>query len=274
MRLTIVTVVKNDSAGVNCTLASIALQDSAVRVLVIDGGSTDGSLDTIHDWRTSLLLDVTSELDAGPYDAMNKALARLNDDDLVWFVNAGDALHGKRAVSQAMQLTRQPNFAWGFGPHRVVEDDGKLRRIVRGSPYSLANHAYGRTPICHQAVVARVACLNQVGRFDTRYPIAADFRALLMLGERWRPEQWEAALINYRAGGISDRNLSTTIKEQGRIRREILKPRGSSLVLDHLHDSKRLARNNVRNLAIQIGIDPARLNPPPSRNPEQRVGDS
>ena len=275
MGLTIVTVVKNDPAGVDYTLASIARQDSPVPLFLMDGGSTDTTLDTIDAWKTSLHLEIESEPDAGPYDAMNKALAKLKGDDLVWFVNAGDALYGERAFSRATDLTQLSDFTWGFGPHRIIETSGELRRIESGRRYSLANHAYGRTPICHQAVIARVGCLHQVGAFDLRYPIAADFQTLLLLGERWRPRQWTDTLVEYRAGGISDRDLSNTIQEQGLIRRKVLNPQGASLLLDHLHDTKRLARHKIRTTLTRAGLDPGRLKPRGSTpDPAQDVGGS
>lgn len=259
MGLVIVTVVKNDPEGLNYTLASIDRQDARIRVIVMDGGSTDTTLEVIDQWRPSLAMEVESQPDLGPYDAMNKALARLDDGDLVWFVNAGDALLGDDAVSTALELTEATDFSWGFGPHQVIETTGEPRRIVRGEPFTIRNFAYGRTPICHQAVITRVSCLRDVGGFDLQYPIAADYRSLLLLGQRWQPKQWGDVLVRYRAGGISDRDLSSTINEQGYVRRKVLQPRGSSVILDHLHDTKRQIRNGVRQILLSIGLNPTQL---------------
>ena len=259
MGLVIVTVVKNDPDGLNHTLASIDRQDAPIRVIVMDGGSNDTTLEIIDQWQTSLAMEVESQPDLGPYDAMNRALAKLEDDDRVWFINAGDALLADDAISTALELTKASDFSWGFGPHQVIEATGEPRRTVRGEAFTIQNFAYGRVPICHQAVITRVSSLRDVGGFDLRYPIAADYRSLLLLGQRWQPKQWGDVLVQYRAGGISDRHLSSTIHEQGNVRREILELQGGSVIWDHLHDAKRQLRNGVRQILVSIGLNPTQL---------------
>ena len=262
MGLVIVTVVKNDPEGLDYTLSSIGRQDATARLLIMDGASTDTTLEVIERWRSSLPMEVESQPDSGPYDAMNRAIAKLEDDDLVWFINAGDGLVGDSAISTALELTLHTDFTWGFGPHQIIEATGEPRRVIRGQSFTVRTFAYGRTPICHQAVIARAFCLRAVGGFDLRYPIAADYRSLLLLGEQWKPHQWSDVLVEYRAGGISDRRLSATILEQGRVRREILGIKGGSLFMDRLHDANRLVRNGARQVFLHAGINPIRLRAP------------
>lgn len=259
MGLTIITVVKDDPLGLDATLASIDRQSVNAQVIVMDGGSGKDTIDVAHKWQQSLSMELHSEPDHGPYDAMNRALTLLDGNDLVWFVNAGDTLRRSDALERAKVLTRDPEFTWGFGPHCVLETTGEFRRIETGRPYSLTNHAYGKTPICHQAVIARVSCLRQIGGFDLRYPIAADYRSLLLLGKQWQPKHWDDVLVEYRAGGISDRHLSATIREQGRVRREVLQPYGRSRILDHLYDTRRLLRHGARQVLVRGGINPTQL---------------
>lgn len=255
MGLTIVTVVKDDPDGLRFTLSSIQRQTGRARFLIMDGGSREATHDVLHQWSSTLDMEVESATDSGPYDAMNRALVKLDASDLVWFINSGDALIGDDALVVAERLTHGIDFSWGFGPHQVIEASGEPRRVVRGQPFSLANFAYGRTPICHQAVIARVSCLRAVGGFDPVYPIVADYKSLLLLGKRWTPMQWNDVLVQYRAGGLSDRNLSQTIQEQGRARREVLAPHGLSRFRDRAHDvrrqGKRLARAAIGGLGIE-----------------------
>jgi glycosyltransferase involved in cell wall biosynthesis len=258
--LTIVTVVKNDPEGLRCTLASIKRQKAQSRVLVMDGGSTAETLGVIEEWRSLIPLEVETQPDKGPYDAMNRSLVKLDVDDLVWFVNAGDVLIGEDSISRAQRLTCVEGFTWGFGPHQVIEASGEVRRTVRAWPFTPDRFAYGRSPICHQAVISRVSCLRDVGGFDVSYPIAADFKALLLMGKRWQPAEWADVLVQYRAGGISDRHLPQTIREQGTIRREVLKPPSFALMGDVLYDAYRLTRHRARAALRAMGMKQQHFN--------------
>ncbi len=260
MVLAIVTVVKNDPEGLHCTLSSIKRQDVQTRVLVMDGGSTEATLAVIDEWRWHLSLEVETRLDKGPYDAMNRSLVKLDGGDLVWFVNAGDVLIGEGSISRAQRLTCDEGFTWGFGPHQIIEASGEVRRTVRTRPFTQDRFAYGRSPICHQAVISRVSCLRDVGGFDLNYPIAADFKTLLLLGGTWQPAEWEDVLVQYRAGGISDRNLSQTILEQGQIRREVLQIQRVANIRDMIHDTNRLARHRLRTALRALGVKQQYLN--------------
>ena len=250
MGLNIITVVKNDATGLKFTLESVTRQDAHVPLLIMDGGSTDSTLEVAAQFSLSLPLQVRSEPDDGPYDAMNRAINLHSESDLIWFVNAGDALVGNQAISAALSLTAAKGFKWGFGPHHVIEESGEFRRTVPGRPFSIWNFAYGRTPICHQAVIARASALREVGGFDLNFPIAADYRSLLLLGSKYTPMQWKQVLVQYRAGGISDRDLPATIREQGEIRRRVLAPGGVRMAFDHIYDGYRLTRHQIRSQLV------------------------
>lgn len=103
-RVSIVTVVRNDAPGLARTLASVAAQDYANRqMVVIDGGSTDGTLETLRQHAT--VIDIwVSEPDEGIYHAMNKGVA-LADGEWLLFMNAGDEFAGADALSSAVAVT-------------------------------------------------------------------------------------------------------------------------------------------------------------------------
>lgn len=251
--LWIVTVVRNDRSGLRATMESISRQSQRPNLLIIDGDSDDGTTEDARRWASRLHGEYLSEPDQGPYDAMNKALQLLPYDARVWFINAGDLLLPDDAVATAERHTGHEGFTWGFGPHLVIEKDGAERRIVRGVAYSLANHAYGRTPICHQAVIARVGRLRDFGGFDLTFPIAADYKLLLQIGTELRPSVWPEVLVAYRAGGISDRALRLTIREQRLVRHQIQLLRHENQVWDALHQVREASYNANRHLRHAVG---------------------
>lgn len=221
-RLVIVTVVKDDVDGLERTCKSIASQTGNPTHVIMNGGTSPAIIDATKRWSEQLGSTVVQQQDTGPYDAMNHALLELDPVDRVWFLNAGDVFATPDAYDYVDDRSSAADFIWGFGPVRVLETNGQLRHVPRQEPFTQRNHAYGRTPICHQAAVCRVQDLRGVGGFDKRYPIVADYRAFLMLAKISAPVQWELPTIEYRAGGLSDRFLLRGHWQQHRARREIL----------------------------------------------------
>src|SRR6266498_2998001 len=87
--ISIITVVLNMKDGLERTVRSVAGQTySDIEFVVIDGGSTDGTLDLIKKYEDKISY-WSNEKDEGIYDAMNKGLRKAKGD-YVWFLNAGD----------------------------------------------------------------------------------------------------------------------------------------------------------------------------------------
>lgn len=242
MSINIVTVVLNDPKGLAMTLDSLAGQTDTFQLTIVDGASNDSTLHVAHEGAASLGGRVFSREDLGPYHAMNFALTTLHPEDLVWFVNAGDTLTDAKAIADVAEWSSARDFSWGFGPVRVVEKDGRFRKVPFQAPYSRVNVALGRTPICHQTVVARVSCLQAVGGFDTAYHLAADYKQLLRLSGCWSPTVWPRPVAQYRAGGMSDRRITETMRQQRAIRRQEVDLSPQDWALANLIDSARGTR--------------------------------
>ena len=99
-QISVITVAMNDAPGLSRTMASVANQDYGnIQYVIVDGGSTDGSIDLIHRER-SFIDTWISEPDEGIYHAMNKATA-LADGEWLLFMNAGDEFSSAGALSAA-----------------------------------------------------------------------------------------------------------------------------------------------------------------------------
>lgn len=207
----------------------------------MDGGSRQETIRVASEFVQLANDRLVSMRDHGPYDAMNRAIELVGDDDLVWFVNAGDYLLDDAVVRDVLQWTSCDEFVWGYGPV-VVVDGGRERKVPRQWPYTLFNHAIGRTPICHQTVVARASALKAVGCFDLRFPIAADFKLLLRLGQLWAPQTWPRPVVAYSSGGLSDRHIFDARREQLLIREEEIVLDATEACLALVTDRLRLGR--------------------------------
>ena len=104
MKVSVVTVVKNDPAGIRETLRSVASQNGVqVEHIIIDGGSSDETLETIRRFSGRDLI-VVSEPDSGPYDAMNKGVLA-SRGDIVATLNAGDVYTSETSLLTLTELT-------------------------------------------------------------------------------------------------------------------------------------------------------------------------
>ena len=105
--LSVVTVVFNDFENIAKTMDSVLTQDySNIEYIVIDGGSIDGTVDTIKAYEAKLAVFL-SERDEGIYDAMNKGIARASGEFII-FMNCGDVFANDEVVSSAMSFVN-PN---------------------------------------------------------------------------------------------------------------------------------------------------------------------
>lgn len=112
--LSVITVVFNGMAAIERTINSVLSQDHPqLEYIIVDGGSTDGTLDVI--WQYEDRLDrFVSEPDEGIYDAMNKGIG-LASGEFILFMNCGDEFASSDALSSAMSNARPGDDQIMFG---------------------------------------------------------------------------------------------------------------------------------------------------------------
>lgn len=123
--LSVVTVVRNGRQEIAKTMDSVLEQDYPnIEYVVIDGASTDGSLDIIQKYSNKLNVFV-SEQDEGIYDAMNKGAA-LSRGEFILFMNCGDMFASSNAVSSAMHFVQSGREQILFGHWLRLASDKSL----------------------------------------------------------------------------------------------------------------------------------------------------
>ncbi len=170
-RVSIITVVRNDAPGLACTLASVVAQDYADRqVVVIDGGSTDETLETLRQHAVTINT-LVSEPDEGIYHAMNKGVS-LADGEWLLFMNAGDEFAGADALSSAVA-------AIGSGVDVVYSD------WIYREDSSLAKADLDRMNVRHQSVLYRKSLHEVFGLYVVgRGVTISDFVFFLSIAKR------------------------------------------------------------------------------------------
>ena len=161
--VSVIIVVYNGAHTVEAALRSVLSQDpTMVECIVIDGGSTDGTVSLLQ--RLDAEIDLwLSEPDGGIYDAMNKGAA-LARGRLIYFLGADDVMLTK--VSEIAHLLQDPSTLY-YGNVLWSTD----RRIYDG-PFS--GWKLARRNICHQAIFYPTQLVQQ-WKFNTEYRMLADW---------------------------------------------------------------------------------------------------
>lgn len=192
-RISVITVVRNGAASLEATIQSVLEQKKSVELdyLIIDGASTDGTVDIIRRYADRLAYWI-SEPDAGIYHAMNKGWAAARPDSFVLFLGAGDLI---LSLPQGLEVCRGNDVVYGS----VLLGEERMFRPRVGFHLKLYNSLH------HQALLVRKACHPQAP-FDTRFRLYADFdfnQRLMKSGARF--VRAPGFVCQALPGGVSDR---------------------------------------------------------------------
>ena len=206
MRFTVVTVCLNMVDTIGDTVASVRAQSHQdIEHLIVDGGSTDGSLErlrSLKDWGDDLI----SEPDDGLYDAMNKGLARATGD-FIGFLNSDDYFIDRDAIARFAKAARRDQADVVCGDMRVVGQYSN--RVYSGkAPWQWMMRLGHQPP--HPAFYARTQKLRDLGGFNNDFRIAGDFDLILrLLTSGAKLSHVPGIIAEARVGGLSTSGLKS-----------------------------------------------------------------
>lgn len=213
MIISVITAVYNNRATIANALDSILGQSyPTVESVVIDGASTDGTRELLHDYASRLSV-VVSEPDKGIYDALNKGI-RHATGDVVGFMHSDDEFGDCMSLERIAEAFADPSVQAVYGDLLYVrkDDPSKVVRYWRAGMFSQRRLGWGWMPP-HPTLYVRREVYERVGGFDTRYRIAADYDHILRvfsdprLNSVYIPE----VLVKMRLGGSSNRSMANII---------------------------------------------------------------
>ena len=206
MKISIITVAYNSASTMLEALRSVAQQTHPdIEHIVIDGGSTDGTVELVRAHGQHLAVFV-SEPDAGIYDAMNKGLARASGD-VVGFLNSDDVYASAGVLAGvARELAQDDTLDAVLGDVAFFDPARPQRalRRYRSGRFRPGLVAWGWMP-AHPALFVRRRVFMQVGNFRTDYRIAGDYEwvARAFGGGTLRYRHLDQVLVHMRTGGVS-----------------------------------------------------------------------
>jgi glycosyltransferase involved in cell wall biosynthesis len=172
--ISIVTPSYNQARFLEATIRSVLEQDYPhIEYLIVDGGSTDGSLEIIQRYADRLAWWV-SEPDQGQTDAINKGFARARGEIFAW-LNSDDT-YAPGAVSQAVAfLQSHPQVGMVYGDANLIDENGQVigKFPARQTDYRRLKRGYVHIP--QQASFFRASLWKQVGPLDPTFYFAMDY---------------------------------------------------------------------------------------------------
>jgi len=205
MFLSIITVNFNNKKGLIQTIETVVNQECKdFEWIIVDGGSTDGSVEVIQDHIKHVDFWV-SELDQGVYDAMNKGI-KVATGDYILFLNSGDYFYTNEATKIINSLESNTDF--------IIYD--YIKKTCSGNEL-IRQHAAPRSHLisgmfCHQSVLHKRYMFDKIGLYDTSYKIAADYAFFLKGFFQYNATYSyvnEALILYDDTEGISDYNCLT-----------------------------------------------------------------
>jgi glycosyltransferase involved in cell wall biosynthesis len=203
--VTIITVTCNAIQSLEKTIISVLNQTyTNLEYIIIDGSSTDGTLDIIKKYENRLTKWI-SEPDNGIYDAMNKGVA-MASGEWVNFMNAGDYFNENETIEQVFKnYDGKADVIYGD----VLLSDGSVKKASNIEAMKL------RLPFCHQAAFTKATIFKRI-KFDTNYKIIADY--VLYFNTYYKHmacfQYLKFVVAIFDTYGFSNRNLQLYFKEK------------------------------------------------------------
>ncbi|MDA3843103.1 MAG: glycosyltransferase family 2 protein [Candidatus Kapabacteria bacterium] len=199
-KLSIITVCLNEAKTIEKTLKSVIDQTfTDYEYIVIDGDSTDGTLEITDEFRDRIDI-VISEPDTGIYNAMNKGIKKATGE-YVFFLNAGDNFLNKHVLQ--LLFSKAPSADLVYCDMSVQINNGFVLR--KQTPKSITKAFMYADSIPHQATFTKKEMFVKHANFDESYKVAADYELSLNLifSQNISTEYYPLIISEYNLLGIS-----------------------------------------------------------------------
>ena len=220
MKISVITINYNDCEGLRATIGSVVSQTyDNYEFIVIDGGSTDGSVDVLKEHNESITY-WASEKDKGIYNAMNKGVAQA-DGDYCIFMNSGDCFYSPQVLETVINRGLTSDIVVG---KVAIDNEGNII-----SPQPLGDltfyHLYSGA-IPHQGSFIKTLLLRN-HPYDETLKISSDWKFFIqtMIMDNCTVSYIDDYVAKYDMNGISTVNPELMRAEKEKVLSEMFPPR-------------------------------------------------
>ena len=205
MKVSIITSCYNRAATIRSAIESVLAQDyNDIEFIVVDGSSTDGSLDIIREYvdRISIII---SEPDHGMYEAINKGI-RVATGEIIGLPHSDDFFYDNGVIGRIVKRIKRTHADFLYGDGLFVNPDN-TNKVVRnwiGGGYRLWKVRHGWLPL-HPTCYIRRDVMMRLGLYNESYKIAADSDLLVryLLTGGLTVTYLNEYIVRMRMGGLS-----------------------------------------------------------------------
>ena len=229
MALSIITINRNNAAGLEKTMNSVLSQSySDFEYVVVDGASTDNSVDVIRRFSIQFCdrLKWVSEPDKGIYNAMNKGI-RMASGDYVEFLNSGDCLVAEDVVLKMFTVLDKegyPSILYGNMLKNLPDGTILKDKCFAGQDITFLGFYTGS--LNHSPAYIDRSLFDKYGLYDENLKIVSDWKwylqAIIFGGEK--PMYTDVDVTLFDMNGISETNKDLDKKERRQVLEELINP--------------------------------------------------
>lgn len=260
MILSIITINRNNAAGLEKTMRSVAAQTfTDFEYVVVDGASTDESVKVIRSFEASFgdRLKWISEPDKGIYNAMNKGIGMASGDYLQ-FLNSGDSLVSDNVTMRMTETLKDNDYPSIFYGNMLKDmPDGQVLRDKGFAGKSISFLGFYTGSLNHPSSYIKRSLFDEYGRYDENLKIVSDWKwflqSIVLGGEK--PAYADIDVTLFDMNGISEKNKALDKAERRRVLNELIP---STILADYdrwalpISRMKRLERHPWANRIVKI----------------------
>lgn len=212
--ISIITVVFNNEDYIECCIKSVLAQDySNFEYIIIDGNSTDETLNIVNKY-SDRINKIVSEKDSGIYEAFNKGI-KYATGDYIGFLNSDDYYTDNKVLSEiSKKLNIEKNHVLFSNIKIIDRKTEKVLRVQNSSRFKPFLFRFGIAPP-HPTFFCSKQVYERVGDYSTGYRVSADYEMMVRIiyKNKYRFSHLNKNIVTMRSGGISNHGLMGKINQ-------------------------------------------------------------